>query len=438
MSNTNNNMQTQTSSAFHNAIMEAGGKDHPPMLASGYYVQWKSQIKRYIDTKPNHELIHFCLNNPPYQYKFKATYTDETLATPSNDVDACPNAMEMWKAIERLKQEPEVFADDEASSKENKIDKLMALILIPFKKIYKPTNNNLRTSSNTRNTNVDNTPRTNIRTRYDRQTRKYDSQRAGNVVRARENVEQVYWRDDTDNKLEDQELEAYYMYMAKIQDVIQDADNSKPIFDIEPLSKVHNSDDDNNVFVNERQCVYTSLDQYLDMSCDYLEALEKCQCLERVILTTSGSKPQLKSTQLEDRFMHYNSQVKTKEVEDHRRNFKFSKNKTSVTACNDSLNAKTSNVNFVCVTYGKYVLNDNHDLCVLHYINGVNSRTKKQIVVPISTREPKRTVNQFVATPYRKTVASESTIQKPRYQLRKLYEHVSKTCGWWYPKLTPP
>ncbi|GJR19436.1 integrase, catalytic region, zinc finger, CCHC-type containing protein [Tanacetum coccineum] len=41
-------------------------------------------------------------------------------------------------------------------------------------------------------------------------------------------------------------------------------------------------------------------------------------------------------------------------VEDHRRKFKFSNNKTSVTACNDSLNAKTLNVNFVCVTCGKW------------------------------------------------------------------------------------
>ncbi|GJU19609.1 hypothetical protein Tco_1152951 [Tanacetum coccineum] len=85
----------------------------------------------------------------------------------------------------------------------------------------------------------------------------------------------------------------------------------------------------------------------------------------------------------------------------------------SVTACNDSLNAKTSNVNFVCVTCGNCMLNDNHDMCILHYINGVNSRTKIPMVVPISTREPKRTVNQSVATPLR------------------------KTCKWWYPKFTP-
>ncbi|GJV50266.1 hypothetical protein Tco_1440478 [Tanacetum coccineum] len=157
-----------------------------------------------------------------------------------------------------------------------------------------------------------------------------------------------------------------------------------------------------------------------------------------VIPTTSVSRPQLKSNRMGDSVMPNNSQGKKQEVEDHRRNFKFSNNKTSVTACNDSLNAKTSNVNFVCVTCGKCVLNDNHDLCVLHYINGVNSRTRQPIVVPISTREPKQTVNQSVATSHKKTVATDSTVKKPRNIIRKIYEQVSKTCSWWYPKFTPP
>ncbi|GJX69969.1 retrovirus-related pol polyprotein from transposon TNT 1-94 [Tanacetum coccineum] len=135
--------------------------------------------------------------------------------------------------------------------------------------------------------------------------------------------------------------------------------------------------------------------------------------------------------------MPNNSSGKKQEVEDHRRMFKFSNNKTSVTACNDSLNAKTSNVNFVCVTCGKYMLNDNHDMCVLHYINGVNSWTRQPIDVPISTREPKRNVNQSVATSHKKTFATESTVKKPRSIIRKLYEQVSKTCSWWYPKFTP-
>nr|GEX22922.1 hypothetical protein [Tanacetum cinerariifolium] len=103
-----------------------------------------------------------------------------------------------------------------------------------------------------------------------------------------------------------------------------------------------------------------------------------------------------------------------------------------------NLNAKTLNVKFVYVTCGKCVLNDNHDKCVLHYLHGVNSRAKMPIVVPISTREPKRIVNQSVATPLRRTVVSESTNQKPRHTTRKLYEHVTKTCSWWYPKFNPP
>ncbi|GJX14106.1 retrovirus-related pol polyprotein from transposon TNT 1-94 [Tanacetum coccineum] len=54
-----------------------------------------------------------------------------------------------------------------------------------------------------------------------------------------------------------------------------------------------------------------------------------------VIFTTSVSRPQLKSNQLEDRVMHNNSEGNKQQVEDHRRNFMFSNNKTSVTACND-------------------------------------------------------------------------------------------------------
>ncbi|GKA09962.1 retrovirus-related pol polyprotein from transposon TNT 1-94 [Tanacetum coccineum] len=64
----------------------------------------------------------------------------------------------------------------------------------------------------------------------------------------------------------------------------------------------------------------------------------------RVIATTSVSRPQLKSNPLEHRVLPNNSEVKTKAVEEHHRNFKFSKHKLFVTACNDSLNVKTSNL----------------------------------------------------------------------------------------------
>nr|GFD32520.1 hypothetical protein [Tanacetum cinerariifolium] len=87
-------------------------------------------------------------------------------------------------------QEPSmVDVNDEDTSKEKETDKLMALISLSFKKIYKPTNNNLRTSSNT------------------------------------------------------SQLEAHYMYMAKLQQVSPEVADSGPIFDKEPDEKVQNDDD---------------------------------------------------------------------------------------------------------------------------------------------------------------------------------------------------
>nr|GEY23992.1 hypothetical protein [Tanacetum cinerariifolium] len=155
--------------------------------------------------------------------------------------------------------------DDEDTSKDKYIDKLMALISLSFKKIYKPTNNNLRTSSNTSRANQDNSLRIH-------RNAGYEGQRSGNVAGAREtvgssivqkfgiqcynckeyghvakeclkpkrandaayhrekmllckqeevgiqlNAEQANWKDDTEDESYDQELEAHYMYMAKLQ-----------------------------------------------------------------------------------------------------------------------------------------------------------------------------------------------------------------------------
>nr|GEV92952.1 hypothetical protein [Tanacetum cinerariifolium] len=80
-----------------------------------------------------------------------------------------------------------------------------------------------------------------------------------NVVGAKENVGtplvhqsgiQCYnykeYGDDTDDEPDDQELEAHYMYMAQLQEVTLDAtDNSRPIFNTDPLQKVSNNDNYN-------------------------------------------------------------------------------------------------------------------------------------------------------------------------------------------------
>nr|GEW98107.1 hypothetical protein [Tanacetum cinerariifolium] len=58
------------------------------------------------------------------------------------------------------------------------------------------------------------------------------------------------WLADTNNELDEQELEAHYMYMEKIQEV--PTAYSRPSYDAETLEKVH-SNDDYNVFANDRQ-----------------------------------------------------------------------------------------------------------------------------------------------------------------------------------------
>ncbi|GJW37775.1 hypothetical protein Tco_0060695 [Tanacetum coccineum] len=105
-----------STSATHNAIMEACGKDSTPMLIVGSYIQWKSRIRRYIATRPNHDLINHCIDNGPYEFQMmdhpakEATEIHPTqptrrgLETYSSVMESCDNAKEIWLAIERLMQ----------------------------------------------------------------------------------------------------------------------------------------------------------------------------------------------------------------------------------------------------------------------------------------------------------------------------------------------
>ncbi|GJR42091.1 retrovirus-related pol polyprotein from transposon TNT 1-94 [Tanacetum coccineum] len=142
---------------------------------------------------------------------------------------------------------------------------------------------------------------------------------------------------------------------------------------------------------------------------------------------------------MKDKVVPNNSHVKNKktEVEDHHRISSISNKTKSVTASTDSLKSRTLNVNVVCATCGKCVFNSNHDACVSKYLNDVNARTKKPKVVPISTRKPKSQANKSVATPHKKTVASESTTQKSKSYYRMLYEKTSKAWKWWIEQQCP-
>nr|GEY25564.1 retrovirus-related Pol polyprotein from transposon TNT 1-94 [Tanacetum cinerariifolium] len=75
-------------------------------------------------------------------------------------------------------------SDPEQAQRDKDMQKNLALISKYFKKIYKPTNNNLRTSLNFKNKNVDTTPRY----KNDDHSGQFRNQRTVNVVGAREKV----------------------------------------------------------------------------------------------------------------------------------------------------------------------------------------------------------------------------------------------------------
>ncbi|GJZ12570.1 hypothetical protein Tco_0547800 [Tanacetum coccineum] len=139
--------------------------------------------------------------------------------------------------------------DPEQAQMDKEMQKNLALLAKYFKKLYKPTNNNLRTSSNPRNKTEDTPPRYN----NDNQSGQFGNQRKITVAGARETVgdswkpkrvkdytyhkekmmmckqveqgvplqvEQADWLEDTDEEIDEQELEAQYSFMAKIQEVL--------------------------------------------------------------------------------------------------------------------------------------------------------------------------------------------------------------------------
>ncbi|GKC48848.1 hypothetical protein Tco_1071593, partial [Tanacetum coccineum] len=116
MSNSNINLQTQSSNALHNAFMEAGSKDRPPMLASSNYIvpvaegSSETTTKRYMENYKNvSQDIRDQLNAKAEAVQIILTGIDNEIYS---IVDACPNTCEMWKAIERLKQGKSINVQD--------------------------------------------------------------------------------------------------------------------------------------------------------------------------------------------------------------------------------------------------------------------------------------------------------------------------------------
>ncbi|GJY55463.1 hypothetical protein Tco_0454578 [Tanacetum coccineum] len=185
-------------------------------------------------------------------------------------------------------------SDPEQAQKDKEMQKFLALIAKYFKKLYKPTNNNLRTSSNTRNKNEDTTPRY----KNDNQSGQFGNQRTMTVAGARETecrkpkwvkdftyhkekmllckqaekcaqlqAEQSDWLADMDEDIDEQELEAHYSYIAKIQEV-PNADSGT---DFEPLEQ----NDQNAIECDDERVALAYLIENLKLDVDENKNIQK-------------------------------------------------------------------------------------------------------------------------------------------------------------------
>nr|GEU42704.1 copia protein [Tanacetum cinerariifolium] len=324
----------------------AGSRDRPPMLTTRQYAQLRSRFLRYIDTRPNGDSLRKrILEEKEAIHSIWTKIGDEMYST----IDACKTAQEIWEAIERnnftvatmqvnvqfLQQlQPEWSRFVMIVKQQHKLDEVSYHKLFDILKQYQKEVDELRAKRITRNANP---------------LALFESQRTVNVVGAREN-ESKRVKDSVYHKekmlLCKQAEKAHYSYMAKFQEV-PTADSGT---DSEPLEQ-------------------TEFEKYKDCN-DHTVEYDK---LERVNHKTNVSRPQYRSTQMKDKVLPNNSQVKLKktEVEDHPRIPSISNKTKSVTACNDSLNSKTLNVNVVCATWGKCLVDSNHFACVTKMLNDV-------------------------------------------------------------------
>nr|GEU65892.1 retrovirus-related Pol polyprotein from transposon TNT 1-94 [Tanacetum cinerariifolium] len=110
---------------------------------------------------------------------------------------------------------------------------------------------------------------------------------------------------------------------------------------------------------------------------------KKSMCLTRVD-NTKTKRPQPRSNTKNDRVpsASRSSQSKNKEVEveEHHRKLLLSKNKKHMSSECNNVKFATQNVNskVVCAMCKQCLISVNHDVCLLNYVNDMNSRGKKQ------------------------------------------------------------
>nr|GFA43423.1 hypothetical protein [Tanacetum cinerariifolium] len=170
--------------------------------------------------------------------------------------------------------------------------------------------------------------------------------------------------------------------------------------------------------------VYTKLDEVTNLQCDYLELLQKCECLEtelskRKMMVKSFESVQKHAINLELELQQCKEKIKND------MSFKVNKSKDFCKDCAQyfeiqDLKAQLQDKGIVISELKK----------LIEKLKGKSVDTK------FEKSSHAMCVLKSVAKPLKKTAVSESN-KKPRNLTRKLYERVSKTCSWWYSKFTP-
>nr|GEY11688.1 retrovirus-related Pol polyprotein from transposon TNT 1-94 [Tanacetum cinerariifolium] len=478
-------MQTQMPNTLHNAIMEACSKDRPPMLApvkeipiseGSHVTRTESQMETY---KTVSQGIRDQLNAEGEAVQIILTGIDNDIYS---TVDACPNACEMWKAIERIGNVAR--ARETVGSTVVQKYRIQCYNCKEFGHVAKECQKPKRVKD----------------AAYHREKMLLCKQEEA-VIQL--NAEQADCRDDNDDELEDQELKAHYMYMAKLQEVSPDAADSGPIFDAEPLQKVSN-DDHYNVFAIKSEhpehsesvhdtypteqgahnVIIDSLDmsydrEEIDQNDDDADLVHECQLLASLI---EKLKCEIDESKTRNKFLETSNKVLIEKLKGEIEDFKNkTKSLESSNNCFKEANNKLSEINNLLYTdfkksqaelarrnsveyASKYfeiqdlksqledkgiVISELKKLIEKLKGKSVNTKFEKSSVIrqpnvfksqrPSILGKPITFSNSLERNDFaksKKTVDSESN-QKPRNITRKLYEHVKKACSWWYPKFTP-
>ncbi|GJT55420.1 hypothetical protein Tco_0990474 [Tanacetum coccineum] len=143
----------------------------------------------------------------------------------------------------------------------------------------------------------------------------------------------------------------------------------------------------------------------------------------RVKSSTSASGSQPSGNTKKDKIQQTPSRTQKNKVEAHPRKVKSSlKNKDSVVAPKGTANVQHSKLNAnsepKCVKCNGCMVSDNHDLCVLDFINNVNARVKSKSVKKSSKRKVWKPTGKVI------TITTEVPLRKPTTLENETPKHV--------------